>query len=83
MKTVDELLKETAEAEEYAKTSPLQVYAAGVFCCSVCAPGDWTAEQVQAETNRVRICGTENGWMVSISEAAALILNAPLKGSAA
>jgi hypothetical protein len=54
-----------AAAEEHAKTSPVQVYAHGMFCASVCAPGDMTGPEVAAEAERCSPSGTEGGWMVS------------------
>lgn len=56
------------EAAGRAKTSELIPYAVGIFCCSVCAPADWSAERVEAETNRVLVCGTSSGWTVSTDE---------------
>ena len=46
-------------------TDDLMVYAKGLVCISVCAPVDWTREQVQHRANAMHPCGTERGWMIS------------------
>jgi hypothetical protein len=60
-----ELLRRVEAAVEYAKVSPVKVYASGLFHCSACAPVDFTPDVVEREVNLVRVAGTEQGWKVS------------------
>jgi len=62
---MSDIVEAVEAANRLAALSPVSVYAKGAFSCSVCAPGDWPAEQVQAEVNRIYLCGTEKGWTVS------------------
>ena len=64
-RTTEELIELDAAIKRLAAISPVQVYANGMFCCSVCAPEAMTAEAVQAEVNKINPCGTEKGWTIS------------------
>lgn len=63
--TVEALKARIEAAEEHAKTSPVQVYSHGMFCASVCAPGDMAPADVAAEAERCMPSGTDGGWQVS------------------
>jgi hypothetical protein len=62
---VTEMRAAVDRADERAKTSRVKVYSWSLFYCSVCAPKEMTAEDVEAETNLILICGTTKGWTIS------------------
>lgn len=43
----------------------VEVYRSGLFCCSVCAPAEMSADEVVCRVNAIHPCGTEHGWMLS------------------
>lgn len=44
---------------------PVRIYAASFLAMSVCAPGSMTIEEVIADCELQRPCGTERGWTMS------------------
>ncbi len=43
----------------------VMIYLAGPLCCSVCAPEDMAATDVEGAVNRQNPAGTEHGWKIS------------------
>jgi len=43
----------------------VEVYAEGLFCCSVCSPADMDARDVEARVNTLNPSGTRGGWKLS------------------
>lgn len=45
--------------------TPISIYSFGIVHCSVCAPHDMTAEQVEQEVNAHEPTGISSRWHVS------------------
>lgn len=68
METVKEVMQAVDAAKDREKNSPVTVYSWGLFYCSVCAPAEMTAEQIERETNAINVCGTSKGWTIADQE---------------